>query len=96
MKKKRNNIMNRLKKATKDIETRTYDISAYPDILDQLEEILKAMEFLGKAGASRTLEIGVDGDGQARIKIQRTDKNIDMKKQNINAGEDIIKGLGLC
>jgi hypothetical protein len=88
--------MSRLKKIAKDVETRTYDISAYPEILDQLEEILRAMEFLGSVGASRTLEIGVDGDGRARVKVKRTDKDIDIKETEIDLDNEKIKSLGLC
>lgn len=88
--------MSRLKKLAKDVETRTYDISAYPEILDQLEEILKAMEFLGNVGASRILEIYVDGDGRARIKTKRADKDIDIKEKEIDIDNENIKGFDLC
>jgi hypothetical protein len=86
--------MKRLKTAKND-ETRTYEISGSEGVLDQLEEILKAIEYLGKLGASRVLELGIDGDGAARIKVKRTDKKIDLKEQDINTDQDIIKNLGI-
>jgi len=89
------NKVSRLKYA-RESETRTYEINAYPEILDQLEELLKAMEYLGSIGASRTIEFYVDGDGSARPKIKRIDKDIELKKKEVDTDNDTIKGFGLC
>lgn len=91
----KNNKTSRLKYA-RESETRTYEINAYPEILDQLEELLNAIEYLGNTGASRTIEFYVDGDGSARTKIKRIDKDIALKKKKVNTDKDTIEGFGLC
>lgn len=55
-------------------EKREYIISGKPHQLDLLEEFLKMIEYCGNIGASRVLELFVDGDGSARLNIKRKDK----------------------
>lgn len=88
--------MKRLKKMALNTEKRTYEINSDPRILDQFEEFLRAVEYLGNIGASRTFEFGVDGDGAARIKVTRIDKKIDLKQQEVDTNNEIIKNFGLC
>lgn len=70
-------------------EERVYKINADPRILDELEEVLSAIQTLGHVGASRTLSVFVDGDGATRIKVVRSDKT-PLKSSEINTDNDTI------
>ena len=54
-------------------ETRTYDITAKPYQLDLFEEFLSMVEYVGGVGASRALQLWIDGDGSAQFKFARQD-----------------------
>ena len=49
--------------------TKTFTITGSKDFLDRLERHLAFIQWLGGIGHSATAGIGVDGDGQDRIKI---------------------------
>jgi len=51
-------------------ETRTYHITSRPDHLDQIEQLFAWMNST-RAGHSGSAEIGIDGDGAARVEIER-------------------------
>jgi hypothetical protein len=79
-------------------ETRNYSIEAKPYQLDLLEEFFSTIQSCGSVGASRTLQIAIDGDGSARLKFKRTDKKIDIchpPKDTSNLDSDIIKCRGI-
>jgi len=52
-------------------EKRTYTIEGLPAHLDQIEKAMFAMDHLGRVGSSRTIKIGYDGDGRARLRFAR-------------------------
>jgi len=79
----------------KDVETRTYEITDSVEMLDQLEELLRAIEILGNVGSSREISLYVDSDGTARYKIKRLDKDIELKDSKIDIDNDKID-MGLC
>lgn len=67
--------MSKLKKlAEQDTETRTYNITGYPEQLDIIEQMFNLMNYCGKSGASRTFNIWYDGDGGARLQFERDGK----------------------
>jgi len=70
-------------------EERVYKISALPRVLNSLEKVLSAIQQLGHVGASRNLNVFVDGDGATRLKVSRTDK-VDMMRDEINTDLDTI------
>lgn len=74
----------------KNIQTRTYKITSDISNLDELEKVLNCIEFLGNIGASRTISLWIDGDGNARFNIERTDKKQDLNKEEINIDKDEI------
>jgi len=54
-----------------EMETRTYTITAQPEQLNVLEKLFMEMEAMGMAGASRDVNLYVDGDGAFRPRFQR-------------------------
>lgn len=56
-------------KKQKEEETRKYKVSGKPDQLDNLEKLLKWIEYCGNVGHSGTAEISVDGDGAAHLRF---------------------------
>jgi len=56
-----------------DKETRTYDITAKPYQLNLFEEFLSMVQYVGGVGASRSLELWIDGDGSAQFTFDRKD-----------------------
>lgn len=67
----------------KDKDTRTYTLTGTPETLNQFEEVLSLIQYLGNVGASRTIKLWVDGDGSARIKV-KSDKALKDKKLDID------------
>jgi len=53
----------------KDEETRSYEVTGKPEQLDNLEKLLKWVEYCGNVGHSGTAKLSVDGDGSARLKF---------------------------
>lgn len=53
-----------------DKETRTYTISARPDHLDKIEELFSWINST-RSGHSGGASISVDGDGAARVEIEK-------------------------
>lgn len=84
------------KHAYPDKVKRTYTIEGLPDQLDKLEEAMSMMDWLGMAGASRTVQIHYDGDGRARMRFTRkggkmkksTDPDHSADKDTISFGID--------
>lgn len=91
----------REKMAARDNETRIYKITGEPRLLNDFEEVLSMIQYLGNVGASRTIQLGIDGDGSVRLKIERINdkgKEIDMKEKD-NMHELLEKDnidMGLC
>jgi len=56
----------------REYETRTYTINARPDHLDQLETLFSWMNST-RAGHSGSAKIYIDGDGAARVTLERKD-----------------------
>lgn len=54
--------------------TITLKITAEDKHLVELVTLLKHMEYLGNVGASRALEVLVDGDGAFQCKVDNVDK----------------------
>ena len=54
-------------------ETREYTIEGKPYQLNLLEEFMTTVEYCGRIGASRVLELFIDGDGSASLKFKRND-----------------------
>lgn len=57
-------------------ETRTYEITGYPEHLDILEKVFGKMEYFGSIGRSRRIKMFVDGDGAVRLKIRRNGQRL--------------------
>lgn len=53
-------------------ETRTYHITSRPDHLDQIEQFFAWMNST-RSGHSGSAEMAIDGDGAARVEIERKD-----------------------
>ena len=58
-----------------EYETRTYEIEARPDHLDQLEELFAWMN-MTSGGHSGSALLYVDGDGAARLTVTRQDGDL--------------------
>ena len=81
-------------------ETRQYQITATTEQLDILETLFNTMRSMGKAGASRTIQLYVDGDGAFRPEIKKIQEEEeiplnalteDTTKDTITHGYGIIK-----
>lgn len=59
-----------------EYETRKYNITAKKEQLDILEALFRTMEIMGNVGASRTIELYVDGDGAFHPTIKRNGKRL--------------------
>jgi len=69
----------------KDLETRTYEVSARAGYqLDLFEEFMSMVQYCGAVGASRSIQIFIDGDGGAQLKFKRTDS-----RDKLQEGEDV-------
>lgn len=64
-------------KREKRDETRKYEVTAYPDQLDKLEQFFKWIQSCGSIGHSGSAELSVDGDGSARIKFKGLKKDLE-------------------
>lgn len=60
-------------------ETRTYTISARPEHLDKIEELFSWINST-RSGHSGAAKISVDGDGAARVTVEKKDG--ELKKHN--------------
>ena len=56
----------------KEQETRTYKLTAEPEILNRIERLLALMYICGTWGASRTFQLSFDGDGADRIQVSKS------------------------
>jgi len=61
-----------LGEATPGAETRTYTIKARPQDLDKIEQLLAWMNMTA-GGHSGSASISIDGDGAARIQVEKKD-----------------------
>lgn len=59
----------------REYETRTYTINARPDHLDKLETLFSWMNST-RGGHSGGAEVYIDGDGAARVTIERKDGDL--------------------
>lgn len=75
-------------------ETRTYRITGEARILNQLEDALAIAQHLGDIGASRYIKFGVDGDGQARIRVEKDGEKIKCLRP-FDTNKEVIH-VGLC
>jgi hypothetical protein len=75
-------------------ETRTYQITGDVRVLNQLEDMLSVVQYLGEIGASRYLKFGIDGDGQAKIKVEKNGEKIQCSRP-VEINNEVIFG-GLC
>ena len=64
-------FLHEIKLAAADRVKRTYTIEGPPEHLDKMEEVLSTLDYLGAAGASRTVKVHYDGDGRARLRFTR-------------------------
>lgn len=90
------NPVRELKKLAAKIEeeTRTYEISGKPHQLNGLEGFLGTIAHLGDVGASRTLKIRVDGDGDVRLKVTRFGEAVEPhSKTDLEKDEALNIGL---
>ncbi len=79
----------------RDNETRTYEITAHPEILKQLEEVLGTVALLGSIGASRMVKFSVDGDGRARVRVKSNGRDIrPVDEADLDKDEIRLGGLG--
>lgn len=54
----------------KEIKKLRVEIIGYEDQLNTLAIFLRKIEYLGNVGSSRTLSLWIDGDGDARLKVE--------------------------
>lgn len=71
-------------------ETRTYKITGDPNMLDDIEKLFSLLKHLGEVGASREVRFFFDGDGKAYIKVERTDKKVDIVSDKYDLDKDTI------
>lgn len=64
------NVIKAILGEASDKETRTYAITARPDHLDKIEQLFSWMN-MTRGGHSGEASIAVDGDGAARITVER-------------------------
>lgn len=48
-------------------------IIGFPEHVNKMLNVLRLIQFFGDIGTSRTIKIWVDGDGAARMKVERID-----------------------
>jgi hypothetical protein len=48
-------------------------ITGFPEHVNKMLNVLRLIQFFGDLGTSRTIKIWVDGDGAARMKVERLD-----------------------
>jgi hypothetical protein len=85
--------MKRLGKKKKEF-TRTYTVSSdYQDFLDELEKVLRTIEYLSSVGSSREVSIYVDGDGRCDLQFEREGENgspVEMVENDKDTDKDKI------
>lgn len=76
-------------------ETRTYTISARPEHLDKIEELFSWINST-RSGHSGGASISVDGDGAARVTIDKKDGKLkEFDEKSVNTAERIEFKVGL-
>lgn len=68
-----------------DRETRTYTISARPDHLDKIEELFAWIN-MTRSGHSGSAELGIDGDGAARVTVEGKDGELKKLEKDFQPG----------
>lgn len=71
------------KVAARETVRKTYDVEGGKDLINQLDKLIAATAMLGSWGSSRTLEVGIDGDGADRLKVHKgVERKLDRKAFN--------------
>ena len=71
-------------------ETRNYTITGEPEQLNVLEHFFKEIQYLGVIGASRRIELYINGDGAINLNIERDNTNVKDLKDNNDLGNGYI------
>ena len=71
-----NPLIRKLSEDGTEKESRTYTIRARPEHLDQIEQLFRWMNSTA-SGHSGTAQISIDGDGAARVNVERKDGELD-------------------
>lgn len=67
-----NSLVQRALGEARENETRTYKVTAHPAHLDKIEELFWWMNST-RSGHSGSAKIYIDGDGAARVEIEKSD-----------------------
>lgn len=69
-------------------ETRTYTIKARPQDLDKIEKLLAWMNMTA-GGHSGSASISIDGDGAARIRVEKKDGDLPKHRDEDNNAREL-------
>lgn len=78
------NLAKRLIGESSDRETRTYNITADPEHLDELERFFSWIN-ITRSGHSGSAQLYVDGDGRARVEISRKGAALKKPEEEIHS-----------
>lgn len=88
-------VIEKLLGEDKNKETRTYTISARPEHLDKIEELFSWINST-RSGHSGGASISVDGDGAARVTIEKKDGELKPHdEEKVHTSQRIEFSVGL-
>ena len=76
-----------------EVVKREYVIEGKEEQLNVLEKMFQYIQMLGLIGASRKIELFVDGDGQVRFKIFKKENGEEIRIDQIEVSDDIGYGF---
>jgi hypothetical protein len=71
-------------------ESRTYEVAGHPDTVKTVDKFLQVVQHLGSIGASRSLEVSVDGDGPERLSVKGTKTPLDRNSLESAVDQDTV------
>jgi hypothetical protein len=83
------------KAATNDSVERTYKVRGHAEVIAQLDKLLLIANKLGEWGASRSVELSIDGDGPHYLSVDGVEGQLDKQSFKDWIDKDTIKAYGV-
>lgn len=84
-----------LKAATNDRVERTYKVKGHVEVVGQLDRLLLLLNKLGEWGASRSVQMSMDGDGPHYLYVEGTEGKLNREQLNQVTKKDTINVFSL-